>query len=416
MTPIYGKKIAKMNKLDSTLISVEEAENIILDHLFDFGNETLSLDWVQGRVLAEKVRADRDLPPFNRSTMDGIAIKFEDYASGIREFTIKGIQAAGAFPLEISNTNECIEVMTGAAISSSQNAVIPYESLEIKAGKAVIKKVGIQRGQYIHKKGRDCRHGDVLVKEGHLLTTSVISLAATLGIQQLRVRKNPKVLIITTGDEIVPETTNPGSYQVRNSNKVMLYFALKEFGIESDTDHFPDQSPFIEVKLKSYLGMYDSIILSGGVSKGKFDYIPRILEKLGVQKRFHRVNQRPGKPFWFGDYKRRSLIFAFPGNPVSTFLCFIRYWVPWYNLSMGLHIPKKYAILDQDLKFEPRLQYFLQVSIEFASNGNLIARPIAGNGSGDFANLVQSNAFLELPLERSSFKKGEVFPVWIFGS
>jgi molybdopterin molybdotransferase len=144
------------------------------------------------------------------------------------------------------------------------------------------------------------------------------------------------------------------------------------------------------------------------VSKGKFDFIPEVLETLKVKKEFHKVSQRPGKPFWFGTVTNNKTVFALPGNPVSTFLCFYKYIKPWITLSLGGADNPMTIILDEDFAFQPAVTYFLQVKIKF-DNGKILATPVTGKGSGDFANLSQIDGFIELPLEVSDFKKGSSF-------
>jgi molybdopterin molybdotransferase len=157
------------------------------------------------------------------------------------------------------------------------------------------------------------------------------------------------------------------------------------------------------------------ILLSGGISMGKFDYIPQALETLRVDKLFHKVAQRPGKPFWFGRHAEGALVFAFPGNPVATFMCLHRYFLLWLDATLGLKPePPVYAVLGADFNFVPPLQYFLQVRLNSNKQGQLIATPIEGNGSGDFANLADTDAFMELPLEQNECKKGEVYKIWNF--
>ena len=148
---------------------------------------------------------------------------------------------------------------------------------------------------------------------------------------------------------------------------------------------------------------------------GKFDYIPVALEEMQLKTIFHKVHQRPGKPFWFGKHYNGVLVFAFPGNPVATFMCLHRYFLPWLAASQGLKEKRPvYAILDRDFMFSVSLQYFLQVKLNMEINGTLTATPFEGNGSGDFANLEEADAFMELPLERNNFTKGEVFSIWPF--
>ncbi|MFK5958277.1 MAG: molybdopterin-binding protein, partial [Lutibacter sp.] len=153
---------------------------------------------------------------------------------------------------------------------------------------------------------------------------------------------------------------------------------------------------------------FDVLLFSGAVSKGKFDFIPEVLDELGVEKLFHRVKQRPGKPFWFGK-KGSKTIFAFPGNPVSTYASCLKYFYPWYYKSVGLSPEnKQQAILSENFYFKPNLTYFLQVKVS-KKDGKIYATPVTGRGSADLANLVDSDAFLELPDDRSNFTKGEVF-------
>jgi molybdopterin molybdotransferase len=178
--------------------------------------------------------------------------------------------------------------------------------------------------------------------------------------------------------------------------------------IDANVSHLPDNPKVLEDELRSVIERHDVIILSGGVSKGKFDYVPGILEKLGIKKAFHQVQQRPGKPFWFGRGGSKT-VFALPGNPVSTFLCFHKYIKPWIEAGLGMKTDNTKAILAGDYTFKPDLTYFLQVRID-KSEGKLSAKPDAGEGSGDFANLRNVDGFIELPTGRSEFKKGELFP------
>jgi molybdopterin molybdotransferase len=184
---------------------------------------------------------------------------------------------------------------------------------------------------------------------------------------------------------------------------------MKTIGWKGDQFHLPDDKDTLRRSLEKILKQYDNVILSGGVSQGKFDFIPGVLESLGVKKVFHQVSQRPGKPFWFGASAEGKTAFALPGNPVSTFMCFYRYILPWLWKSLGVEVQPQYAVLAEDFTFTPRLTYFLQVSVK-NDGGMLMAYPDAGGGSGDFANLKKIDGFLELPMERSEFKAGETLP------
>lgn len=396
------------------MISVEEATQIVLGHARDFGTEEKDFREALGCVLAENIFADRDMPAFNRATMDGIAIRHEALAKGITSFKITGTQAAGEEPIKLEGVECCIEIMTGAAVPDTADTVVRYEDLEINEGVARLLTESIRKGKNIHRKGTDRKEGEVIVEANTLVTAATVSAAAFTGKKLLKVRKPPRIVAITNGDELQDVSDTPPAYKIRRSNSYTIEAALREQGLDTELLHLPDDEQIIEGKLGKCLEQYDAIIISGGVSMGKFDLIAKTLEKLLVRKLFHKVRQKPGKPFWFGTHKGRTVVFAFPGNPVSTFMCFHRYFVPWYKRSAGLPEQKLYAVMDSNISFEPRLQYFLQVKLSVNEQAQLVATPAEGNGSGDLANLAEADAFLELPAELNNFKKGDVFRAWPF--
>ncbi len=393
------------------MVSVEEAEKIILDHLFKPTEEMISLDRSNGRTLAEEIKADRDLPPFNRATMDGIAIAFKSFENGQRDYLIDGIQAAGQPQQTLVDEKKCFEIMTGAPLPRGTDSVIPYESI-ITESKIAKLSGSPERNQSVHHQGIDAKENEILLSRGFKISPAEVALLASVGKSEVSVFKNPTVAIISSGDELVDVDQTPLPHQIRKSNSYMLAASLGELGCKADLFHVIDNEKEIKVKLEQILNKYELIILSGGVSKGKFDFIPQVLESLGVKKLFHQVSQRPGKPMWFGR-SEKNIVFALPGNPVSTFMCFHRYVKPWLTKSLGSQIRRQSAILAEDYSFTPSLTYFLQVKIE-NENGKLLAYPITGGGSGDFANLKDVDGFLELPLQQSKFQKGENFPLIAF--
>ncbi len=397
------------------MITVEQAEKLVLAEAKDFGIDIIPFDQALGRALAEDIKADRDLPPFNRVTMDGIAVSYSAIENGISTFHIKATQAAGDTPIDIEHPEECIEIMTGAALSGSLDTVIPYESIEIKDRKATIITPGIKKGQNLHLKGADKKEGEVIITAYQGITPAFINTIASVGKTELLVAKLPRVAIISSGDELVDIDTRPSPIQIRKSNNYTIRAVLKQYHVEADLIHIPDNPKTTRERIGYSLENYDVILMTGGISMGKFDYIPKALAELKVKAIFHKVSQRPGKPFWFGKHGNGVLVFAFPGNPVATFMCLHRYFLTWLNAIQGLRSKTPgYAVLGQDFTFKPELQYFLQVKLRFTEEARLLATPIEGNGSGDFANLADTDAFMELPLERSEFKKGEVFPIWKF--
>lgn len=398
------------------MISVAEATQIVIENSMSLPDEMVPLNLAVGRVLQGCLEADRDFPPFDRVSMDGIAIKFEKFESGQRMFYIENVQAAGAPKLALQDDECCIEVMTGAMLPKGTDTVIRYEDLDVHEAERIvgINTLDVKPGQNIHRQGSDRTKYDEIVPSYTLISPAEIGVAATIGHAKLRVAGLPRVCVLSSGDELVEVDEVPLPHQIRKSNVHVMAAVLSTWGIVADLLHLPDDPAAIEATLGDCLEKYDVLLMSGGVSMGKFDHIPAALERLGVWQLFHKVSQRPGKPFWFGRSKQ-VVVFAFPGNPVSSFMCLHRYFRPWLRVSQGLDpIDYQYAVLAEDYFFKPELTYFLQVKLASGQDGRLLATPVTGQGSGDLANLVDADAFIELPLERQQFRAGEAFPVWKF--
>lgn len=397
------------------MISVQEATEIILQHGLDLGVEEVPLTAAIGRVLREDLFADRPFPPYDRVTMDGIAIKYASFAEGSRSFPIEKVIAAGDPEGVLENPANCVEIMTGAVLPKGADIVIRYEDIAIKDGIAQIMTEAIKSSQNVHWEGSDRPIGSKIVEAGQLISPAEVGVAATIGKAMLKVSRLPKTAIISTGDELVDVSEKPLPHQIRRSNVYRLQATLKQFNIEVDAYHLIDDQASIEKAIQQMLGTYDVLMLSGGVSKGKFDFVPAAMEALGVKKLFHRIKQRPGKPFWFGAAPSGALVFALPGNPVSSFMCTQRYFVPWLRHSLGLDILNlPIACLEKPVTFKPDLTYLCQVSTRFDTDGRLLARPAEGHGSGDLANLVEADAFMELPRGKDTFEVGECFPVYFY--
>ncbi len=396
------------------MISVEEALNIILGQAEAISVETCPSVEATGRVLQEEIQADRDFPPYDRVMMDGIALRYADWEAGHKRFLIQGTLLAGSPPLNLEGSGGAIEIMTGAMCPPGADTVIPVEDIrreEVDGQVFVHLEVDtLKKGQHIHQQGTDRKAGEVLLKPGALISQAEVAVAVSVGKPQLQVSRLPNIALISTGDELVDITDTPLPHQIRRSNVYALSSVLKQYQIEPTLYHLQDSLPEVEKRLAQILEEFDIILLSGGVSKGKADYIPQALENLGADKLFHRVKQKPGKPFWFGR-RKESVLFSFPGNPVSTVVCFYRYLIPYIQQISGASLTSLLqARLGADFSFKAPLTYFLSVKIHFSEEGALWAYPIPGQGSGDFANLIACDGFLELPPDRSDFTKGEVFP------
>lgn len=383
------------------MISVNEALKIVKENAFAPSISAVLLLKSLGLILAENIIADRDFPPFNRVAMDGVAIAKSD----AKIFEIETTQFAGESQKTLQNPQKCIEVMTGAVLPLGCDTVIRYEDIDIqeingiKYAKTTIPLNEIKAGQNIHPKGSDRKAGDLLLKKGLLISPPEIAVMASVGKDEILVENPPRVAVISTGDELVEITTNPKPYQIRMSNSYMLAGALAQVRIKANLFHLMDDKELLLSKLKEILSNHDILLLSGGVSAGKKDFVPEILTNLGVNKLFHKVAQKPGKPFWFGKSEEGKTVFALPGNPVSTFLCFCKYF---------LNQKEEQVILDKDVLFKPNITYFVPVKTYF-QNGKMMATPFEGSGSADFANLTDCDGFVELPADDQKFEAGEVF-------
>lgn len=395
------------------MITFHEALGIVLDSANDWGIESVSLEAALGRFLREDVYADRDFPPFDRVSMDGIALRYAAYAEGRRHFEIRGRQAAGQPPLRLEASEACLEVMTGAVMPEGADTVLRYEDLVIEDIVAICAELPVKRGQNIHIRASDQRAGDLLLGIGTRIRPAEISIAATVGRPQLLVAAQPRLAVVSTGDELVEIHKTPLPHQIRRSNAHTVAALLRErLGVAATLFHFPDDVAALESGIGDILQRFDVVVCSGAVSAGKHDHLPEVLARLGVEKRFHQVAQRPGKPLWFGT-KAEKTVFALPGNPVSTFVCTCCYVLPFLERAFtGQQSQSRYAVLAESVTFLPRLTCFLPVAIRFDAQGRVTAIPCKGQGSGDLANLRHADGFLELPAERDHFEAGEVLQLW----
>jgi molybdopterin molybdotransferase len=348
------------------MITPDQAEILIQHCSLGLGEEPISIHQALNRVLSEDLIADADLPPFDRVMMDGIALCYKAIEKGRRHFHIQTTQRAGEKPIELVREEYCIEIMTGAVCSSGCDTVVPYEHIRIENGIAYIDQVPGAKGKNIHSKGSDKKRGEVLVAKGNCIGPTEIGIAASIGKESLNVWKKPRVLICSTGDELVELHETPLAHQIRRSNVYALMACLRSIGLEADNMHLPDEKEILKSDLKRATQSYDVLLLSGGVSKGKFDLLPSVLEEIKVEMIYHGIAQRPGKPMWFGR-SSACIVFALPGNPVSTLACAARYVLPWLKLQLGINSQSLWTSLDEVPKSHETMSLFLPVKITFNS-------------------------------------------------
>jgi molybdopterin molybdotransferase len=387
------------------------AEQAIAAHLTPLPAETLPLEQCIGRTLREDIYAERDNPPFDRVCMDGIAIASSVFARGVRRFRIEAMQPAGAPALALADPDDAVEVMTGAIMPRGTDCVIPLEEYDVDDGAAALKPDA--RGgpwRNVQRRGEDSRPEVPMLRAGVRLGAPEIAVAASAGMGRVRVSRQPRVMVVSTGDELVEPGEPIAEHQVRRSNAYAIVAALREHGLANlANDHLADDAALLEDRLGRHLAECDVLILSGGISKGKFDLVPKVLRELGVQEIFHQVAQRPGMPMWFGTASRGQLVFGLPGNPVSTLLCLTRYVLPALGAAMGTpRTPPEPIVLAAPFKTGRPVTYFLPVAVRYDDSGHARAEPRPPNGSGDFLALAGTQGFVELPPRTEPFPEGFV--------
>lgn len=361
------------------MISPVEAIELLKNITIPFRTEKLPLAKTLGMNIAEKIVADRDFPPFDRVMMDGIAVKDISAPS----WKIEGILFAGEPVKAIKKTDGALEIMTGATAPRGTEAILKIEDLHIEKKIATyLGKTPLQKGQFIHLQGADAPAGSVLVKKRTKIGPVEIAIAATVGKAHIEVESKPHVHIFSTGDEIVGLHETPKEHQIRSSNVMMLKSVLLSKGFKANSSHLPDSAEKIKASLDKALESNDIILLSGGVSAGKKDLIPGILAEAGFKTVFHKISQKPGKPMLVANRPDGKVVFAFPGNPISTLTCFWVYFLPWvsgdwteYNEKEIKFLPKPSADLDQWIPVE---------------NGEVLAH----NGSGDLISWSRADGLV----------------------
>jgi len=397
-----------------TPIPVAEACRRLDDLALRWGTTRLPLESAAGRVLAEPLRADRDFPPFDRVAMDGIAISAGAAAEGRRDFAVIGIQAAGDPPLAIKLDGEAVEVMTGAVLPGGTAAVVPVEDLEGKGPRLRLREgVHVRSGQNIHGRASDAPAGSVLVPEGQVLHGPALAVAASVGATAVEVRGRPRIAVLSTGSELVDVSETPAPHQIRVSNLSALRAGLELDGHPpSWTGRVSDDRALLARKLSTLFEAHDVVVLSGGVSQGRYDHVPSLLEDLGCCILFHGVKQRPGRPLLAATGREGQLVLALPGNPVSSVVCLHRFLLPLLRRREGRPATVRRAHLAKPVRWGRPLSLFLACSLEDGHPGLPMANPLPSGGSGDLASLAGSDGFLELEEGRAGWEAGDEATFW----
>lgn len=379
-----------------------------------FDTEPVDCAAAAGRILRQAVVAERDQPPFDRVTMDGIAVRHDALARGIRAFRIAATQHAGDPVSTLTDSNGCIEIMTGAMLPIGSDCIIPGERISVAGGIAEVEQdYRAARGQFIHAQGSDHRQGTQVLAPGAMLTANEIAIVASCGLHTIEVSRQPAIRVVSTGNELVAPGRPIEPHQIRLSNgpAVVAMLQLQGF-MNCRHDHLIDDPEALRTSIAMHLREAQVLILSGGVSMGKADFVPQILADLGVRMILHKISQRPGKPMWFGMGPDDQAVFALPGNPVSTLVCCRQYVLPALMDASGRSArPGEWALLTESVTFKADLTFFMPVRLQSNIDGTLRARPVPTNTSGDFTALGGTDGYVELAREQGYFAEDSPVPL-----
>ena len=394
-----------------SLVTVPEVRRLLEAIVTRAETISVPLNDAAGRSLGRAITADRDGPPYDRVMMDGYALRAKDASSG--GFAVTGKSVAGKPRATLENEpGVAVEVMTGAIVPSGADAIVPYEWTSREGSRiTLLEGFAIEADQFIHFQGSDYKNGDVLADEGTVIGPVETTIAATCGCETVKVCKTPRIAILSTGDELVPISGTPKAHQLRQSNGSAIESALSLAGFHAEySSHLIDEAEMESERLTTCISAHDVTVISGGISKGTRDWIPGALDNC-ADRLFHGVAQSPGKPFGVWTNGNRT-IFALPGNPVSTIVGAIRWVIPFLQTKTSGHWPSVRTISISDVMKGPgNMTRFQPVRLLDVNR----AEAVRIRNSGDFANLLETDGFLEIPPQDGQIEPSTPLPYfpWI---
>ncbi len=396
------------------MISVAEAIGIILRETKNLPAESVRLAQSRGRVLAEDVLADTDLPPFDRARMDGYAVRAKDTANAPIELRVVGEAAAGAGWREREmQAGEAVRIMTGAPIPSGADAV---QQVEVTSETADGSAVNIERaatvGQFISELGTEIRKGETVLRAGTEINAAMMAALASFGYAKVKVAKRPRVAVLATGTELVAVGETPGADQIRDSNSYSLAAYAELAG--ATVEQLPlagDDTKTLQLAIEDAATRCDALVLSGGVSMGVYDFTKAALRAAGAEIFFERVRLRPGKPTVFARLDN-TLIFGLPGNPVSVSVTFNLFARTALRRLQGIReaaaLHEEHAVLVREVKGSLERASYLPATLRTNAQGTLLAEPLRWGGSSDFVAFTQATALIIVPENMSMIEAGAV--------
>ena len=398
------------------MLTYEQARQKVIEQIGEKkgprATEQVRVGEALGYVLAQEVKTDREYPPFNRATRDGYAVFAADAKAGATLKCTGEIRAGDRVTKELW-TETCVQIMTGAAVPSGADAVVMIEHTK-RDGDEVRFDLAAVTGQNFVPRGSEARAGQTFLTAGMRLGYAELALAAQVGAAELKCTQKPRVAILSTGDEIVPVDSIPGRFQIRNSNSVSLAAQVRLAGgkpvlLGNAMDREDDLSSKIRRGLQE-----DLLVLSGGVSMGKYDLVEKVLRELETEFYFDAVAIRPGKPAVFGKCGEK-FVFGLPGNPVSTMVTFELFVAPAVDLLSGTEarpLPIVEARLGEALNEKPGVTHFLPARVE-GQGAKLEVKALKWQGSGDVAALSKANCYVVVPMEKEKIEVGERVEVMV---
>lgn len=377
-----------------------------MNSAFSTGAESVSFTDSYGRILAEDLASDMDMPPFNKATVDGFACRKQDMGS---DMEIIETIAAGMNPEKRVLANQCSRIMTGAAVPEGADTVFMVEDSQLLSSDKV-RYTGSFTKENIAIKGEDIKKGDIVLDSGKLIRPQDIAVMATVGRTTVSVGRMPRVAVLSSGDELVEPDKNPGRSQIRNSNAWQLMAQVKDagamgkyYGIARD-----DEEETFSLVTQA-ISENDIVLITGGVSMGDFDFVPSVLERAGVKILFSRVKVQPGKPTTFGIHSK-ALVFGLPGNPVSSFIQFELLVRPLIYRMMGcqwnplvIQLPMKESFTR---RFAERMSW---VPVIITRDG--FVSPVEYHGSAHINSLLAADGIIAIPTGIKKIEKGEMVGV-----
>lgn len=384
------------------MILFEEAYETVMQYARPLGTEQAGLTELLNRVIAGDIVSDMDMPPFDKSAMDGYACRREDIGNVL---TVVEKIPAGRIPGKKISRNQCAEIMTGAMVPEGADCVIIVEQTE-QVGVDRIRFTGKETENNICYRGEDIRRSDVVLKKGTRIRPQHVAIMASVGVVRAEVCRRPRVGIISTGDELVEPDRSPGHSQIRNSNAYQLIAQVREAGAIPDYQGIAaDTTESTREKIENALEKNDIILLTGGVSMGEYDLVPDIMTGLGIEQKFQRIAVQPGKPTIFG-VKGEKLCFGLPGNPVSSFLIFELLVKPLLFGLMGHpHSPTSLILpmaAEYRRKKSARTSWF---PVRINAEGKV--EPVEYHGSAHLYSLSEMAGMASIPIGVTTLKKGE---------